>query len=169
MLVIRLLRPLSVLMLAIALLPWAAAQTSGTRQSRRGAAQPAQAAQPAAASSSEAPAASTATPEEKYFKATTWRQIGPFRGGRVLAVSGSPSQPKTYYFGGVAGGVWKTTDGGLSWTPMFDKIKEVSSIGSIAVSESDPNVIYVGTGEACIRGNIVAGNGMYKSVDSGKT
>jgi photosystem II stability/assembly factor-like uncharacterized protein len=100
----------------------------------------------------------------------TWRLIGPYRGGRVLAVSGVVGDPHTYYFGGVAGGVWKSTDGGLSWRPMTDKVKDMSpSIGAIAVAPSDPNVIYAGTGEACIRGNIVAGNGVYKSIDAGKT
>jgi len=78
--------------------------------------------------------------------------------------------PHIYYFGGVAGGVWKSTDGGLTWRPMTDKVKDMSpSIGAIAVAPSDPNVIYAGTGEACIRGNIVGGNGVYKSIDAGKT
>ena len=104
------------------------------------------------------------------WKALTYRLVGPFRGGRVLAVSGVVGQDNTYYFGGVAGGVWKTTDGGLNWKPLFDKQKDASpSIGALAVAESDPNVIYVGTGEACIRGNIVGGNGVYKSIDAGKT
>jgi photosystem II stability/assembly factor-like uncharacterized protein len=97
-----------------------------------------------------------------------WRLIGPFRGGRVLAVTGVPSQPNTYYFGAVAGGVWKTTDGGISWDPLFES-QTTSSIGSIAVADSDPNVIYVGSGEACIRGNISFGDGVYKSIDAGKT
>ncbi|HLW53338.1 MAG TPA: glycosyl hydrolase [Candidatus Angelobacter sp.] len=100
----------------------------------------------------------------------TWRLVGPFRGGRVLAVTGVIGDPHTYYFGGVAGGVWKSTDGGLSWHPTTDKAKDMSpSIGSIAVAASDPNVVYAATGEACIRGNIVAGNGVYKSIDAGKT
>jgi photosystem II stability/assembly factor-like uncharacterized protein len=104
------------------------------------------------------------------WKALTYRLVGPYRGGRVLAVSGVVGQDNTYYFGGVAGGVWKTTDGGLNWKPLFDKQKGASpSIGALAVAESDPNVIYVGTGEACIRGNIVGGNGVYKSIDAGKT
>jgi len=99
-----------------------------------------------------------------------YRLVGPFRGGRVVAVSGVVGQNDTYYFGAVAGGVWKTTDGGLTWKPIFDKMKDASpSIGAIAVSESDPNVIYVGTGEACIRGNIVGGNGVFKSIDAGAT
>ncbi len=100
----------------------------------------------------------------------TWRLIGPFRGGRVLAVSGVVGDTRTYYFGGVGGGVWKTTDGGLTWRPMTDKVKDMApSIGAIAVAPSDPNVIYAGTGEACIRGDIINGNGVYKSIDAGKT
>ena len=102
------------------------------------------------------------------LKGMKWRLVGPFRGGRALAVAGIPGDANTYYFGAVAGGVWKTTSGGLQWTPIFDK-EPVSSIGSIAVAPSDPNVIYVGTGEACIRGNISFGDGVYKSVDAGKT
>ena len=97
-----------------------------------------------------------------------WRLIGPFRGGRSLTAVGVVGQPNTYYFGAVSGGVWKSTDGGLSWDPIFDK-QNISSIGSIAVSDSDPNVLYVGTGEACIRGDISYGDGVYKSVDAGKT
>src|SRR5579871_80272 len=111
---------------------------------------------------------STAQYSEDLFKAMKWRQIGPFRGGRVLAVEGIPGEPNIYYFGSVGGGVWKTTDGGSNWTPLFDK-QAVSSIGAIAVAPSDHNVVYVGTGEACIRGNISYGNGMYKSMDGGKT
>jgi photosystem II stability/assembly factor-like uncharacterized protein len=106
--------------------------------------------------------------DPKTYSGMQWRLIGPFRGGRALAVTGVSSQPNTYYFGAVAGGVWKTTDGGVTWDPLFDK-QTTSSIGSIAVSESDPNVIYVGTGEACIRGNISFGDGAYKSIDAGKT
>jgi len=112
--------------------------------------------------------ANTNTIDPKTYGGMKWRLIGPFRGGRVLAVAGVPSQPNTYYFGAVAGGVWKTTDGGVSWDPLFDK-QSTSSIGSIAVADSDPNVIYAGTGEACIRGNISFGDGVYKSTDGGKT
>jgi photosystem II stability/assembly factor-like uncharacterized protein len=104
------------------------------------------------------------------WKDLNYRLVGPFRGGRVVAVSGVVGHDNTYYFGAVAGGVWKTTDGGINWKPIFDKQKDASpAIGAIAVAESDPNVIYVGTGEACVRGNIVGGNGVYKSIDAGKT
>jgi photosystem II stability/assembly factor-like uncharacterized protein len=106
--------------------------------------------------------------DPKTYGGMKWRLIGPFRGGRALTVTGVPGQPYTYYFGAVGGGVWKTTDGGVTWNPLFDK-QNISSIGAVAVSESDPNVIYVGTGEACIRGNISFGDGVYKSSDAGKT
>ena len=129
--------------------------------------QPAGQAEPSSANANQA---ADATEEQKDpWHGLTWRLIGPFRGGRVLAVSGVVADPHTYYFGGVGGGVWKTTDGGLSWRPMTDKVKEMSpSIGSIAVAPSDPNIVYAATGEACIRGNIIAGNGVYKSTDAGK-
>ena len=108
------------------------------------------------------------TYDEKLLKGMKYRLVGPYRGGRALTGVGVPSQPNTYYFGAVAGGVWKTTNGGMSWTPLFDS-QPVSSIGSVAVADSDPNVLYVGTGEACIRGNISHGDGVYKSTDAGKT
>ena len=97
-----------------------------------------------------------------------WRQIGPFRGGRVLAVTGVPGDPNTYYFGAVAGGVFKSTNGGMTWASTFDK-QSVSSIGAIAVADADHNILYVGTGEACLRGNISYGDGVYKSTDGGQT
>src|SRR6266849_730992 len=106
--------------------------------------------------------------DPKTYGGMKWRLIGPFRGGRALAVTGVPSQPNTFYFGAVAGGVWKTTDAGNTWDPLFEK-QTTSSIGAIAVSDSDPNVIYVGSGEACIRGNISFGDGVYRSNDGGKT
>ena len=102
------------------------------------------------------------------MKGMKWRSIGPFRGGRVIAVAGVSSQPNVFYFGGVGGGIWKTTDAGNTWTPMSDKLA-VSSMGSIAVAESDANIVYAGSGEACIRGNISHGDGVYKSTDAGKT
>jgi photosystem II stability/assembly factor-like uncharacterized protein len=106
--------------------------------------------------------------EAAQMKALKWRLVGPFRGGRVLAVTGIPGDPYTFYFGGVAGGVWRTTDGGISWTPLTDS-QPFASIGAIAVSDSNHSVIYVGTGESCIRGNISYGNGVYKSTDGGKS
>jgi len=108
------------------------------------------------------------TLDENALKGMKWRQVGPFRGGRALAVTGVAGDPETYYFGSVAGGVWKTTNGGLTWAPMTDKTG-IMSVGAIAVAPSDPNVIYVGTGESCWRGNISYGDGMYKSLDGGKT
>src|SRR5437588_8257443 len=78
--------------------------------------------------------------DEKLFKGMQWRQVGPFRGGRALAIEGIPGEPDTYYFGAVAGGVWKTIDGGANWTPLFDK-ENISSIGAIAVAPSDHNVV----------------------------
>jgi photosystem II stability/assembly factor-like uncharacterized protein len=108
------------------------------------------------------------TLNEDSLKGMKWRLVGPFRGGRALAVAGIRGDSNTYYFGSAAGGVWKTTDGGNQWLPIFDH-EPISSIGAIAVAPSDPNVIYVGTGEACIRGDISYGNGVYKSVDAGKS
>src|SRR5581483_6373266 len=103
-----------------------------------------------------------------FFKAMQWRGIGPYRGGRALAVTGVPGNPYVFYFGAVAGGVWKTTDGGATWQPLTDHTP-ISSIGAIAVSPSNPDIIYVGTGEAAPRGDITYGDGVYKSIDGGKT
>jgi photosystem II stability/assembly factor-like uncharacterized protein len=97
-----------------------------------------------------------------------WRSIGPFRGGRVNGVSGVPGQPNTFYFGSVGGGVWKTTNAGRTWLPIFDS-QPIASIGAIGVAPSNPNIVYVGTGEADMRSQISYGNGMYKSTDAGKT
>ena len=107
--------------------------------------------------------------DTSLYNALEWREIGPFRGGRVTAVAGHAAEPLTFYFGGTGGGVWKTTDGGLTWVPISDKDFRAGSIGAIEVAPSDPNVIYVGTGESPIRGNVSPGNGMYKSTDAGKT
>ena len=108
------------------------------------------------------------TYNQALFSGMKWRGIGPYRGGRVIAVTGVPGDPNTFYFGGVAGGVWKTADAGATWKPLTDK-EPFTSIGSIAVADSDHNTIYVGTGEACIRGNITYGDGVWKSVDGGKS
>lgn len=107
--------------------------------------------------------------DEKLWSGMRWREVGPFRGGRALAIEGVSGEPNTYYFGAVAGGVWKTTDGGANWKPIFDKQHSTSSIGAIAVAPSDPNTIYAGTGEAALRGNITYGDGVYKSVDGGRS
>lgn len=102
------------------------------------------------------------------LKALKYRLLGPAWGGRVARVAGVPGDPHVYYAATASGGVWKSVDGGVDWTPIFDD-QPVSSIGAIAVAASDPNVVYVGSGEANIRGNVGAGNGIYKSVDAGKT
>src|ERR1700688_2034064 len=107
-------------------------------------------------------------PEDKPFKGMKYRLIGPFRGGRSLTAAGIPGDPTTYYFGATGGGVWKSTDGATTWSSVFDK-EGSGDIGSLAVANSDPNIIYAGTGEACIRGNISHGDGVYKSTDAGKT
>lgn len=103
-----------------------------------------------------------------YFNGLKWRNIGPFRAGRSLAVAGHADQPLTYYFGATGGGVWKTTDGGNEWLPVSDSTFTSSSVGAITVAPSDPNVVYVGMGEADMRSNISFGDGMYKSVNAGK-
>jgi photosystem II stability/assembly factor-like uncharacterized protein len=126
------------------------------------------AASPSPSPSPSATPSAAAAIDEKLFKGMQWRQVGPFRGGRALAIEGVVGEPDTYYFGAVAGGVWKTTDAGANWTPLFDK-EAISSIGAIAVAPSDHNVVYAGTGEAAIRGNTTYGIGVYKSIDAGKT
>ncbi len=102
------------------------------------------------------------------YSGLRWRMLGPFRGGRVNAVSGVPGRPSTFYFGSVGGGVWKTTNAGRTWAPIFDS-QPIASIGAIAVAPSSPNVVYVGTGEADMRSQISYGNGIYKSTDGGRT
>ena len=97
-----------------------------------------------------------------------WRMIGPFRGGRSLTATGIRGQRDVYYFGAVGGGVWKTTNGGRTWFPVFDA-QPIASIGSLAAAPSDANILYVGTGEASIRSDISFGNGVYKSTDAGQT
>ncbi len=123
--------------------------------------------------------ASTATKNEadatnvvydpSLYQALEYRLIGPYRGGRVTAVTGVPKSPFTFYMGTTGGGVWETHDAGETWENISDGFLGVGSIGAIDVSLSDPNVIYVGTGSACPRGNISIGDGVYKSTDAGKT
>ncbi|HEX6964202.1 MAG TPA: glycosyl hydrolase [Gemmatimonadaceae bacterium] len=113
--------------------------------------------------------ASSAAPyDTTLFAALKWREIGPYRGGRSVAVSGVTSRPYEYYMGTTGGGVLKTTDGGINWTPITDKYFG-GTIGAIGVSESNPDIVYVGTGENDIRGNVSAGDGVYKTTDAGKT
>jgi photosystem II stability/assembly factor-like uncharacterized protein len=144
------------------------AQTKPERQSK--AVKPTQAASQSTAASSDQSSteSESAKPEDKLFKGMKYRLIGPFRGGRSLTAAGIPGDPTTYYFGATGGGVWKSTDGAMNWSPVFDK-EGSGSIGSLAVANSDHNTVYVGTGEACIRGNISHGDGVYKSLDGGKT
>lgn len=107
--------------------------------------------------------------DPSLFAALKWRNIGPNRGGRSLAATGIVGRPAEYYFGAVGGGVWKTTDGGTTWKPVSDGQLSSSSVGAIAVAPSNPDVVYIGTGETELRGNIMQGDGVYKSTDAGKT
>src|SRR4051812_38121165 len=97
-----------------------------------------------------------------------WREVGPFRGGRVAAVTGVPGDRNTYYFGGTGGGVWKSTDAGRTWKNVSDGFFG-GSIGAVAVSDWDPNVVYAGGGEVTVRGNVSHGDGLWKSTDAGKS
>ncbi len=106
---------------------------------------------------------------ESAFEGLSFRSIGPPRGGRSTAVAGVADEPLTFFFGGTGGGVWKTVDAGLNWTNISDGFFDVGSIGAIDVADSDPNVIYVGTGSADPRGNVSSGNGIYRSTDGGRT
>ncbi len=115
-----------------------------------------------------ASAAAGAPVPAALFDGMSWREIGPYRGGRIAAVAGVPNQPDTYYLGAAIGGVWRTTDGGQEWEPIFDH-QAVGSVGAIAIAASDPNTIYVGTGESAPREDVSFGDGMYKSTDGGKT
>ena len=110
--------------------------------------------------------AQTVSPE--LFSALKWRLIGPFRGGRAVAVTGIPGNATTFYFGAVGGGIWQTTDAGVVWKPIFDS-QHVASIGALTVAPSDPQVLYAGTGESDIRSDLSSGDGVYKSTDGGQT
>jgi hypothetical protein len=100
--------------------------------------------------------------DSNMFNALKWRNIGPVRGGRSLGCAGSTARPLEYYFGAVGGGLWKTSDGGTTWKPVTDGQLTSSSVGAVAVSESNPDVVYIGMGETELRGNIMQGDGVYK-------
>jgi photosystem II stability/assembly factor-like uncharacterized protein len=110
----------------------------------------------------------TGAVDQALYGGLKWRMVGPFRAGRVNAVTGVPGQPNTFYFGSVGGGVWKSTNAGRTWNPIFDG-QSVASIGAIAIAPSNPQIIYVGTGEADMRDSIQFGDGIYKTTDGGKT
>src|SRR5215510_3443099 len=107
--------------------------------------------------------------DSPFFNGLRYRLVGPSRGGRVTTVTGVPSQPKTFYMGVASGGLWRTTDGGVTWVPIADGNIPVGSMGAIAVADSNPNVIYVGTGSDGVRSNVSTGRGVYKSADGGET
>jgi photosystem II stability/assembly factor-like uncharacterized protein len=115
-----------------------------------------------------AAAASAASVDPALFQDLSWRNIGPFRAGRVLTVAGVPGEPAHFYFGAVNGGVWETRDAGRTWRPIFDS-QPIGTIGALAVAPSDPKVLYVGTGEADMRSSIAQGDGVYRSGDGGRT
>jgi len=119
---------------------------------------------PARAAASSAPSL-----DAKLFKAMVYRNIGPYRGGRVTAVTGVPGSRETFFMGSTGGGVWKTADAGLTWRSVADEAFRTASMGAIAVAPSDTNVVYAGTGSACIRGNVSSGDGVYRSTDAGET
>ncbi|HWK11606.1 MAG TPA: hypothetical protein VNR64_16220, partial [Vicinamibacterales bacterium] len=107
--------------------------------------------------------------DQAIVKAYRWRSIGPLRAGRSIAVSGVKGRRKEAYSGQTGGGLWKTVDGGETWMPVTDGQVHSSSVGAVAVSESNPDIVYIAMGESCIRGNIQPGDGVYKSTDAGKT
>ena len=109
------------------------------------------------------------SPDSALLASYRWRNIGPDRGGRSIAVTGVKGRPKEAYFGAVGGGLWKTTDGGETWAAVTDGQVKSASVGAVAVSETNPDIVYIGMGETCIRGNIMPGDGVYKSIDAGKT
>ncbi|MBA2305085.1 MAG: glycosyl hydrolase [Acidobacteria bacterium] len=125
---------------------------------------------PGSAQQASAPSASpqTTTPPSP-LETLEWRSVGPDRGGRSIAVSGVKGRPREAYFGAVGGGLWKTTDGGENWMPLTDGLIKSASVGAVAVAETSPDVVFIGMGESCIRGNILPGDGVYKSSDAGKT
>ncbi|HUQ19931.1 MAG TPA: glycosyl hydrolase [Gemmatimonadaceae bacterium] len=114
-------------------------------------------------------AQTNATYDSTYFAGIEWRNIGPNRGGRSIGAAGSPTRANEYYFGATGGGLWKTTDAGTTWKPVTDGKIRSSSVGAVAVAESNPDIVYIGMGETEFRGNIMQGDGVYRSVDAGKT
>ncbi len=109
------------------------------------------------------------TIDESYLTGLEWRNIGPNRGGRSIAAAGSAARPNEYYFGAVGGGLWKTENGGTSWKPVTDGKIDNGAVGGVAVCEANPDIVFITTGETELRGNIMPGNGVYKSTDAGKT
>ena len=107
--------------------------------------------------------------DESYLTGLKWRNIGPNRGGRSIAAAGSAARPLEYYFGATGGGLWKTTDGGISWKPATDGKVDTAAVGGVAICEANPDIVYFTTGETELRGNILPGNGVYRSIDAGKT
>src|SRR5260370_37496475 len=106
--------------------------------------------------------------DQKFYSEMRWRCIGPFRGGRTVAISGVPHQPNVFYMAAVNGGVWKTTDFGNTWNPIFDD-QPTGSVGALAAAPSDPNIIYAGSCEGLQRPDLATRDGMYKSTDAGKS
>jgi photosystem II stability/assembly factor-like uncharacterized protein len=107
--------------------------------------------------------------DDRLFTSLEWRCIGPHRGGRCVAVAGHPTEAGTFYFGGCGGGVWKTTNGGSHWFNVSDGFFNTAAVGALAVSDSHPDIVYAGTGEACIRSNVSHGDGVYRSDDGGRS
>src|SRR5258705_13516023 len=142
-------RYLTVILFSAAPVLYAGAQASRPETTPRRAAQATSVARPAA------PMVSVVDPA--LFKGMKYRLVGPSRGGRVTTVTGVPSQPRTFYMGVASGGLFRTTDGGVSWTPISDGKIPLGSMGSIAVADADPNIIYVGTGSDCVRSNVSTG------------
>ena len=110
-----------------------------------------------------------ATAQAGPFGFLSWRSLGPQRGGRSIASAGSVARPNEYYFGATGGGLWKTTDGGTTWKPVTDGQLTSASVGAVAIAPSNPDIVYIGMGEAQLRGNIAQGDGVYKTTDGGKT
>ena len=121
------------------------------------------------AGSGQQPTPSNSSIDPEILNGLAWRSIGPLRGGRSIAISGVKGRPREGYFGATGGGLWKTIDGGETWFPVTDGQVHSSSVGAVAVSESNPDIVFIGMGESCIRGNIQPGDGVYKSTDAGKT